>query len=176
MNRRKGTATVGRGALAVALSLIALGWGAAAFALYPNPDPLSQVAWLQGCWEARSEKRTIEENWMAPRGGVMIGVGRTVRADTLFEYELVVIRGSAGVLSYEAHPSGQPTATFTAREVTDSIVVFSNPAHDFPQVVGYRRAAADSLIAWIEGTLNGKHRRAEFPYVRVACPGPAWRR
>lgn len=107
---------------------------------------------------------------MAPRGGTMIGVGRTVRADTLYEYELVVLRELKGNLAYEAHPSGQPTATFTARTVSDSTVVFSNPTHDFPQSVGYR-AAGDSLIAWIEGDIGGKHRRVEFRYARVACAG-----
>ena len=139
---------------------------------YGAAGHLGQIGWLQGCWEARSERRTIEENWMPPRGGTMIGVGRTVRADTLFEYELVVVRDLNGVLTYEAHPSGQPTATFTAREVTDSTVIFSNPAHDFPQEVGYRKAGADSVVAWIAGTLNGKNRRAEFPYARVRCPAP----
>jgi hypothetical protein len=134
------------------------------------PLTLDRVAWLQGCWEARSPSRVIEENWMAPRGGTMIGTGRTVRADTLAEYELIVLRAVNGTLAYEAHPSGQAVATFTAREAGDS-VVFSNPAHDFPQRVGYRRVGADSLVAWIEGERNGRTRRIEFLYRRVRCAG-----
>ena len=107
---------------------------------------------------------------MAPRGGTMIGTGRTVRADTLAEYELIVLRAVNGTLAYEAHPSGQAVATFTAREAGDS-VVFSTPAHDFPQRVGYRRVGADSLVAWIEGERNGRTRRIEFLYRRVRCAG-----
>jgi len=128
------------------------------------------VAWLAGCWEMRTPSRLLEEHWTAPRGGSMLGVGRTVRGDTLVEYEFVVLREQGGVLAYEAHPSGQEAATFTQIQLTNSSVVFENRAHDFPQRVGYRRAAADSLVAWIEGTVKGTTQRIEFPYVRVACP------
>lgn len=135
------------------------------------PLGIDRVAWLEGCWEARSPKRVIEENWMAPRGGTMIGVGRTVRGDSLAEYEMTVLRAVNGALTYEAHPSGQAGTTFTARAATDSTIVFSNPTHDFPQRVGYRRVGADSLLAWIEGERNGRTRRIEFPYRRVRCAG-----
>ena len=137
-----------------------------------SPVRIEQVAWMQGCWQAASPRRVIEEHWMAPRGGAMLGMGRTVRGDSLAEYELVVLRESDGALAYQAHPSGQAGATFLAREATDSTVVFSNLAHDFPQHVGYRRVGADSLAAWIEGPGDGKARRIQFLYRRVRCPGP----
>ena len=135
-------------------------------------DGIERVAWLQGCWETRSPQRVIEENWTAPRAGTMVGVSRTVRGDSLLAYELVIIRAHAGVLMYEAHPSGQAAATFTARTATDSSVLFENPGHDYPQQVGYRRVGGDSLVAWIDGTGAGRSRRVEFPYARVRCAGP----
>ena len=92
---------------------------------------------------------------MAPRGGTMIGTGRTVRNGTLVEYELVVLREQGTQLAYEAHPSGQPSAVFLSRMVNQTEVLFENPQHDFPQRIGYRRDAPDVLHAWIEGTLNG---------------------
>ncbi len=132
---------------------------------------IERVAWLQGCWESASPQRTVEEHWMAPRGRSMLGVGRTVRADRLVEYELVVLREQDGQLAYQAHPSGQPSAVFLSKTVGDAEVLFENPTHDFPQRVGYRRDGPDGLLAWIEGTRNGQARRVEFPYRRVACPG-----
>jgi hypothetical protein len=132
---------------------------------------IDRVAWLQGCWESASPERTVEEHWMSPRGRSMIGVGRTVRADRLVEYELVVLREDGGQLAYEAHPSGQRSAVFLSRTVGDAEVLFENPTHDFPQRVGYRRDGPDALLAWIEGTRNGQARRVEFEYRRVSCPG-----
>ena len=134
------------------------------------PVTVEQVGWLQGCWQMTAGDRFVEELWMAPRGGVMLNLGRTVRGTTLVEYESVVLREQDGGLAYEAHPSGQPTAVFTALTATGSTVVFENPAHDYPQRVGYRRDG-DSLLGWIDGMANGKSRRVEFPYHRVACPG-----
>jgi len=132
---------------------------------------VDRVAWLQGCWESVTPRRVIEENWTAPRGGTVLGTGRTLRGDSLVEYELVLIRARQGRLIYEAHPSGQPSAEFTAREVSDSSVLFENLAHDYPQRVGYRKLGADSLLAWIDGTVGGKPRRIDFPYARARCPG-----
>jgi uncharacterized protein DUF6265 len=132
---------------------------------------ITAVGWLQGCWQLTAGDRIVEEQWMAPRAGVMLNAGRTVRGSQLIEYEWVLLREKDGVLEYEAHPSGQASAVFTARTTTDNEVVFENPAHDFPQRVGYKRDG-DSLLAWIDGTTGGKSRRVEFPYKRVACePG-----
>ena len=71
-------------------------------------------------------------------------------------------------LAYEARPSGQEPATFLSTRISESELVFENPAHDFPQEVGYRRAG-EGLLAWIRGTRDGKDRRIEFPYTRARC-------
>jgi hypothetical protein len=130
---------------------------------------IDRVAWLQGCWESTAAQRSVEETWMAPRGGTMLGMGRTVRDGELVEYELIVLREQGGQLAYHAHPSGQPSAVFLSTSVTGSSVLFENPQHDFPQKVGYRRDG-DALSAWVEGTLNGKARRVDFSYRRTRCP------
>ena len=154
-----------RRGLAIAL-VLALGAQARAQA----PSRLDRLAWLQGCWEVVTPTQTVQENWTSPRGGSMLGMGRTMRDGKLVEYESIIIREQGGRLVYEAHPSGQPTATFLSTTVGAATVVFENPQHDFPQKVGYRRDG-DALLAWIEGSVNGAPRRSEFPYHRVECGG-----
>jgi hypothetical protein len=134
----------------------------------PTAAGVRRLAWLRGCWEARAGDRVVEEQWMLPRAGSMVGMSRTVRGEALAEYELVVIRERADRLVYEAHPSGQPAAEFLSTSLSDSEVVFENREHDFPQRIGYRRRGS-SLVAWVEGTRDGKARRIEFPYRRAAC-------
>jgi Domain of unknown function (DUF6265) len=131
---------------------------------------IEQAGWLQGCWQMAAGGRVVEEQWMAPAGGVMLSMGRTVRDGTLVEYESVVLREQDGKLAYEAHPSGQPSAVFLSATIDSSTAIFENPTHDYPQRVGYKRDG-DSLLAWIDGTTNGKSRRVEFPYRRVSCAG-----
>jgi hypothetical protein len=137
----------------------------------PAPVGIAHVAWLGGCWERSTARGSVEEQWMAPRGGCMIGISRSVRADTLFAHEFLLIREQEGRLAYEARPSGQAPATFVASSASDSMVVFANPEHDFPQRIGYRRAGPDSLVAWIEGTIDGAVRRVDFSMRRTTCPG-----
>ena len=148
--------------IAVAAGSVAAGSAAA-------PADIQRLAWLTGCWESANARRTIEERWLAPRAHSMLNVGRTVRGDSLFEYELVVLREQGERFAYEAHPSGQLSTVFLSIVANDSMVVFENAEHDFPQRVGYRRLGGDSLVAWIEGATQGRTRRIEFPYGRVNC-------
>jgi hypothetical protein len=129
---------------------------------------IADLAWLQGCWSSVAGERTVEEHWMGPRGGTMLGVGRTVQAGRLVEHEFLVIREDRDRLVYEARPSGQAPATFAARELTTRSVVFENLQHDFPQRVGYRREDY-GVLGWIEGPQNGQVRRIEFRYRRASC-------
>ena len=132
----------------------------------PAPT-INRIAWLQGRWEMDIPGGTIEEVWLAPRGASMIGVSRTVRADTLVGFETIVVREAEDGLTLEARPSTQPPGTFPSVTVNDSLVVFENPAHDFPQRITYRRVGADSLSAWIEGTYGGEEARMDFGYRRA---------
>ena len=135
----------------------------------PRAPDLEALRWLAGCWEMRQGERLTEEQWMAPRGGVMIGMSRTVRGDSLIELEQVRIENRGAALVYVASPLRQATAEFTGTVSADGSIVFENPAHDFPSRISYRRQGADSLIASIAGQRGGKARTIEYPYRRVAC-------
>ncbi len=131
---------------------------------------VEQLRFLSGCWERRTPRgMIIEERWSTPRAGMLQGMGRTFRGDTIVEYEFVLIKTTPTGIVYEAHPSGQAPNTFPVKTLNDSLVEFEDPAHDYPQRVGYRRAGADSLIAWIDGTTPQGPRRVEFPYARATC-------
>ena len=159
----------------VAVALLAGAGSPPTAARAPSPSaaqgaPLARLDWLAGCWERRAGTRLVEEQWMRPRGGTMLGMSRTVRGDSLVEFEHVRIADEQGTLVYHASPSGQRPASFRATSLADTAVIFENPAHDFPQRVIYRRASPDSVIARVEGTRNGTVRGIDFPYRRVACP------
>jgi hypothetical protein len=101
-----------------------------------------------------------------PGGGVMLGLGRTVRDGKLREYEFVRIVEADGSLAYMAEPSGQAKATFPLKSLTADEAVFENPTHDFPQRVIYRRLGADAVTGRIEGQIGGQAKSVDFPYKR----------
>ena len=147
-----------------------------ALLILPDPAPaqarptVAQLGWIAGCWERSAGPRLIEEQWMRPRAGLMLGVSRTVAGDSLREYEQVALFERGGRLVYAATPSRQTPAEFESIAVSDSAVTFENLAHDFPQRVIYRRRGADSLFARVEGMRGGQLRGSDFAYRRVACP------
>lgn len=152
---------------ALAILLLALCASARAQA----PTPIDSLAWLAGCWAGERGERRFEEQWMAPRAGLMLGMGRTVKGDNeLADYEQLQIREEQGVLIYTARPARQPQASFRVTAADADGIVFENPTHDFPQRISYRRQPDGSLLARIEGELRGQPRAVEFPMRRVACP------
>ena len=129
---------------------------------------VTDAAFISGCWSFERNGRVVEEHWLAPAGGTLLGVSRTVAAGKTEEFEFLQVREAADGLSYVAKPSGQAEATFKLTAKTANSIVFENPAHDFPQRISYRRDG-DTLTARIEGTLNGKARALDFPYRRAHC-------
>jgi hypothetical protein len=134
------------------------------------PARAALPGWMAGCWERTSGNRVVEEHWLAPRGGMMLGVGRTTRGDSVVEYEHTRIYARGDTLVFAATPSGQAPAEFRAVGPVGAEVRFENLAHDFPQRVIYRRRGADSLFARVEGTRGGQTRGFDFAYGRVSCP------
>ena len=132
----------------------------------------SSLKWMAGCWERRGNNLVVTEQWSFPRARMMFGSGQTTRGDSTIEYEHTRIFERDGRLVYSAQPSGQAPAEFVADSVSGFSVTFSNPAHDFPQRVIYRRLGADSLLGRIEGIRGGQTRGVDFSYRRVSCTKP----
>jgi len=151
--------------LIVALALwVASPWVAA------QTTGAQRLGWLQGCWAQITPERTVEEQWMAPRAGSLLGMSRTLRGGKLTAYESVLLRERGERFEYVVSPSGQATTTFTSTTIGETSIVFENLQHDFPQRVAYERRGA-ALQAWIEGPMNGQMKRIEYAYQRVACGG-----
>lgn len=143
-------------------------------AVTPTPGAgqptLEQLGWLAGCWTGGSGGRQTEEQWMKPAGGTMLGMSRTVADGKTVEYEFLQLRQVGGAITYVAKPSNQSEASFALVTADLASARFENPAHDFPQRIIYTRQADGSLLARIEGTMNGKARAVDFPLKRSVCP------
>ena len=133
-------------------------------------------AFLAGCWEQRGADGglLIQEQWMPPLGGQMLGMGRTSRQGRVVDYEHTLIEKTAATgLDFVATPSGQTQTRFALVKHSATMVEFNNPAHDFPTTVRYTLQAADELLAQIEGPSKGPGKGTkviDFRYRRVACP------
>ncbi len=131
---------------------------------------VEKLGWMAGCWELRSSNGafSIEEQWMKPGGESMSGMGRTIRNGKTIFTEFQRISVEDGKLTYTARIGTKGMTMFPLLKMSDTEVVFENPAHDFPQRVIYRKAEG-GLFARIEGVDKGKEKHQDFPYKQVSC-------
>lgn len=132
---------------------------------------VSDLSWLSGCWEMKSESRGLQitEMWMKPTGGMMIGAGRTIKNGKAVDYEFLRIVEEPDGVFYVAKPTANKDETkFKLTKASAVELVFENPVHDFPQRIIYK-LIGNRLNARIEGTANGKARGIDFPYARIGC-------
>ncbi len=133
---------------------------------------IADLGWMAGCWSGGTGERRVEEHWMAPAGGTLLGMSRTVAGGRTRAWEFMRIEEADGRLVFVANPSGQAEASFPSITVEPGRVVFENAAHDFPQRVLYQRQDEGGLLGRIEGESAGEPLSVDFPMDRAACPGP----
>jgi len=127
--------------------LLMLGWMFGVTA-----EGLEAVDWLAGVWV--SEDGRVEEHWMAPSLGVMVGMNRdTSRGKAFFEYLRIEAREDG--IYYVASPRGKGETAFRLTDQDDQRLVFENPDHDFPKKIVYELRAPDTLCAGVEADGKG---------------------
>src|SRR5438105_3379760 len=67
---------------------------------------LANLSWMAGCWESRDEVKRLflSEQWMKPAGGVMLGIGRTVKSGKAVDFEFMRIEQQGANMFYIARP------------------------------------------------------------------------
>lgn len=142
---------------------------ARATAITPESGPtISELAWMSGGWQTAAGGRTqIEEHWMAPAGGSIIGMGRTIAGGRTVEFEYLRIEQRADQIFYVASPKGRcPGTDFKLTRLSQQEAIFENPEHDFPKRIIYRKNSDGSLTASIDGGAGTKS--LTFAYLPIA--------
>jgi len=127
----------------------------------------ASLDWLAGRWCMAGENRLVEEIWLPPVGGQLMGISRTIKGDRVVGFEYMRIESDADSTRFIPQPEGALPVVFTATEVAQNLLVVENPKHDFPQKVIYRREGV-ALFATISGPGNdGQQQSIDFNY--LAC-------
>jgi hypothetical protein len=131
---------------------------------------LSDFIFLKGSWTMNTAKGRIVESWKMSKDSGMDGISFSISNtgdSTLLE--TIKLYESDGSIYYEPTGNGagnNSTVSFKLISSENGIFVFENRNHDFPQRISYQFQSANNVLAWIEGTVNGKFRKIEFPYSR----------
>ena len=131
---------------------------------------LAKIKWILGSWQMNSEYGTATEDWHEINADEWNGAGFFIdkKGDTLFS-EGLRLASQNDTLWYLPTVPGQndgKEVRFREAKLSDSEVVFENPAHDFPQRIVYHKTSDTSILAYIEGKDKGKDRKEEFHFIR----------
>ncbi len=136
------------------LMLLKLGGCGAAQHRVPGVEAVGasvdDLSWLVGVWEPKAGTGATEI-WAETEDEVLRGFSVAHQGGMVEEFELLAIEPAGKSVVYLARPNGRsPSSAFALVDLEGMRAVFSNPAHDFPQRIGYERVG-DELSAWIEG-------------------------
>ena len=154
--------------------LVALLAGSAA-PMHPAPaslrPTLADLGFMAGCWRGASEGgAVIDEYYTPPSENLILGVSRYTKGGRVTSYEFATIAAEGDSdLVLTPRPVGQSPADFHLTKLRPGLAVWSNPQHDFPQVISYRRLGSDSLAARIEGPGPDGTRSSEWRLGKVPC-------
>jgi hypothetical protein len=115
-------------------------------------DPtLADLAWLAGHWSVEVGPTRIEEVWLAPAGGFLLGMNRTAAKSGPGQFEYLRIEQRKDGIVYVASPGGRPPTDFPLADFGNDFVLFANPEHDFPKEIRYELTKDGDLHARVSG-------------------------
>lgn len=148
------------------ISIFLLGHYSALIAQHHNS--VKDFGFLKGSWTMNTAKGRIVESWGISKNSGMEGISFSISNSgdsTLLE--TIKIHESEGSIYYTPTgygPGNDSTVSFRLISVKGKTFVFENKDHDFPQRISYQYQSEKKVLAWIEGTVNGKFKKIEFPY------------
>jgi len=128
---------------------------------------IEELSWLAGIWESVDGESRSEEWWMAPRGGLMVGMHRTAGPARRPFFENLRIEETEGGIDYLAAPRGEGLTRFSMTASSPEKAVFENLLHDFPKRISYWIDDGGRLHALAEGESSGAPRREEWIWDRA---------
>ena len=128
---------------------------------------LADLAWMAGHWSVELGPVRIEEVWLAPAGGFLLGMNRTAAKSGPGQFEYLRIEQRKDGLVYVASPGGKPPTDFPLSDFGANYVVFANPQHDFPKEIRYELTQDGGLHARVSGDPNSKEKTEEWTWKKL---------
>lgn len=126
---------------------------------------IADIGWLVGEWSGKAMGNVVEERWLNPAGGAMLGNSRTILGESMLEFEFLCIAQRHGGLVYTAMPNGRGTTDFLLTKISAEGATFENPDHDFPKTIAYVKSGDDVTV-----TVSGAAGQRSFSYTFSKLP------
>lgn len=128
---------------------------------------LRDFNFLLGHWEMKTAKGKISEHWRKSTDSLNGQSYRHAANGDSVLMESVTIKKIKGAFYFCVTGAGNADLVlFKLVSTANKTFIFENKKHDFPQRIYYQPKSNNTLLAWIEGEINGKKQKSTFPYQR----------
>lgn len=131
---------------------------------------LDRIAWLSGFWKMTAPEGTMTESWSRSNDSSYLGIGKYMDTAgnvlTTEEIQIVLRKDELWYIPTVSNQNGGQPVAFKEASFADTMVVFENKGHDFPQRIVYVKKTDNNVLAYIEGEVNGKLERFDYQYVK----------
>ncbi len=139
--------------------------------LIKSYDELQKAKWLLGDWEKTDSLGTLKEIWVIKDDSTFVGQSYYIqnKKDTLHNEQIELIQDGEHLI-YSATVKGENNDTAIPFQMTkdeDSLLVFENPKHDYPQKIKYKLFKNNSLVATVSGKQKGKISSENYPMTKI---------
>ncbi len=131
---------------------------------------IRKATWLIGTWENKKQRGSIYETWVKISDTELSGKSYILKNKDTIIFETVRLVKEQDNLFYIPTVNNQNNhlpVRFVLTTISDTVLIFENPQHDFPQRISYTRIGSDSLVAEISGVKNEQERKQAFPMKRM---------
>lgn len=134
-------------------------------------EELEKANWMLGEWEKTDSLGTLREIWERLDDSTFVGLSYYIQneKDTLHNEQVELMQNGEHLI-YTATIKGENNDSpipFQMTKDEDSLLVFENPKHEYPQKIQYKLMKNGSLITTISGKQNGKNTAENYPMNKV---------
>jgi hypothetical protein len=130
---------------------------------------LGDVAWIEGSWTGRGLGGVVDEVWIAPAGGAMLGMFRLTVNDTVRFYELMTVQEESGSLLLRIkHFGGDLSGWEEKDEMQTARLVGFGEGQALFEGITFRQPGADRLEVFVAmHQKDGTFSELRFDYARM---------
>ena len=134
--------------------------------LIKNYEELEKAKWLVGEWEKTDSLGTLIEIWQPNNDSTYTGQSYYIQneKDTIHNEQIELLQDQEHLI-YSAMVKGEnnnKAIPFQLTKDEDSLLVFENPKHDYPQKLEYRLLKNKSVSITVSGKERGKTSKATY--------------
>lgn len=131
-----------------------------------------KLEFMSGCWLGQTgQDAYVQETWSQPNDSLVLGYTQYLTNDKPTNFDFNYIRRTDSTVILVLSPHGQPSDTFSLKQLADEVVSWERGGTRFPGVVMYRKTANGDIIARLEPPPTVTQTSVEVRFRRMKCPG-----